>query len=200
MTRNRLMPVLALLTVLALAACSTSAPSSAGASAGSGASSATGAPSTPASALPVGQRNVVGPDRHGMGTDLGQPAGRLPDLSGSDPRRGDRDGSGIGRPRHHRWRRPDGRDHDAVRAHRSGLHHRRALGAARGRELHPRHDRPARRLQGRAPGDADRRPHEPQDPVRGWLPATADRSLLPRRIAGGASTQRSRTIARLSCS
>jgi hypothetical protein len=52
MTRNRLMPALALLTVLVLAACSTSAPSSAGASAGSGASSATGAPSTAASAPP----------------------------------------------------------------------------------------------------------------------------------------------------
>ncbi len=54
MTRNRLMPALALLAMLAFAACSSAVPSSPAASAGSGASSATGVPSTPAAALPSG--------------------------------------------------------------------------------------------------------------------------------------------------
>ena len=49
------------------------------------------------------------------------------------------------------------------------------------------------------PGHPDRRPHEPQVPVRRCLPARLIDRFLPSRIEGGASAQRGRTTARLSC-
>ena len=188
MTRHRLMPTLALLTVLTLAACSTSAPSSAGASAGSGASSATQAT-----------------ERGGL-RSFHRPAERRPprptrtgDASGTPCRPTSRPIPERRRPRRPRPVRHRPTSSSPVATPGRSRPRCRPRSTAAGYTTDglsgPLEDGsftldmtgPPAGCKVQLAGDADRRPDEPSRSCTGPPARTADRSLSPSALAGGAS-------------
>ena len=110
------------------------------------------------------------PDRDRVGPDLGHAAGRAPGLPRSDPVRGGGDRSGDRGLR--RRRREAGSDRDVVPGCLLGgwLLHRFAVGAVRGRRLHPRGVRRRSGLPALADDRAARRDGGTHPPLRGRLP------------------------------